>query len=233
LFHLPVEYTGSIDEKGELDLPKQKIDEALATVFSNPDIRHKVFQAKTEMGFYRNAFRAIITMPPMKETPKGVDELSKLKFVAMSDGRRPATATMSQETRQKFGISYCCFRTSCNEDQGCTFREQRWKEIGYWREGRGPGTHQERKRRREAEQSAKREEALRVLRQLKAARRKEVMCPMYMEGKCDKKRYECPKGEHRSSIFSKTIACASCKEGSNWICRMGDECPYACHINPS
>jgi len=130
-FNLPVEYTGLFDEKGELDHPKKVIGEALQQIFANPNINFKLIQPRTELGILRNALRAIIVMPKMKQMPTDMDRLSALKFVSLSAGKRPATASISQDIRKTFGISNCCFRITCTEDQGCTFREQRWAEIGY------------------------------------------------------------------------------------------------------
>eukprot|EP00327_Prymnesium_parvum_P002355 CAMPEP_0182835800 /NCGR_PEP_ID=MMETSP0006_2-20121128/21718_1 /TAXON_ID=97485 /ORGANISM="Prymnesium parvum, Strain Texoma1" /LENGTH=463 /DNA_ID=CAMNT_0024964291 /DNA_START=57 /DNA_END=1448 /DNA_ORIENTATION=+ len=231
-FNLPAEYTGGRDEKGELNLPKQLIDKALIDVFSNPDISYRLIQPKTELGFYRNAFRAIITMPRMEKLPADMNVLSKLKFVALTPGARPATASMSQDVRKYFGISNCCFRSTCKEEQGCDFRAKRLNEMGYQPKGRNSMSNKERKRLREEEQTEKREQKLRSIRALKAARRQEAMCKMYLEGKCDKDRMTCQKGAHGSMIFSRTIVCASAKENSDWVCRLGDKCPYSCHINP-
>mmetsp|Transcript_38060 Transcript_38060/g.92508 ORF Transcript_38060/g.92508 Transcript_38060/m.92508 type:complete len:124 (-) Transcript_38060:27-398(-) len=75
-FNLPADYTGGRDEKGELNIPKTKINEALQEVFSNPEISYKIIQPKTELGFYRNAFRAIITMPLSDSPPSDLDVLS-------------------------------------------------------------------------------------------------------------------------------------------------------------
>mmetsp|Transcript_35 Transcript_35/g.63 ORF Transcript_35/g.63 Transcript_35/m.63 type:complete len:356 (-) Transcript_35:137-1204(-) len=115
-FNLPVEYTGCFDMRNELELPKQAINEAVISVFSPPAITHTIIQPKTELGYYRNTLRAIITMPTPKERPSDADALSKLKFVALRQGMRPATAVMTQETRSRFGVSNCCFRTTCKED---------------------------------------------------------------------------------------------------------------------
>jgi len=231
-FNLPVEYTGLLDKKQELDFPKKMIDENLKIVFANPDIHYKIIQPRTEMGFYRNALRVIVTMPRFKQAPSDLDVLSQLKYIAMKTGARPATATMSQETRALFGVSNCCFRSTCKEDQGCEFREQRWKELGYEKKRPNQRAPPTKKRDREEEHKAKRQEAMQAIRQLRMEKRQKAMCRMYLEGKCDKKRYECQKGEHGSAVLSKTIICASAKEGANWICRMGDMCPYACHLNP-
>mmetsp|Transcript_41519 Transcript_41519/g.100843 ORF Transcript_41519/g.100843 Transcript_41519/m.100843 type:complete len:172 (+) Transcript_41519:158-673(+) len=115
-------------------------------------------------------------MPKMTERPTDMDTLSHLKFVSLTAGKRPATASISQEIRKHFGISNCCFRTSCSEDQACSFREQRWEEIGYKRKRDKDNPHLAKKRAREAEQATKMEQELQKLRELKAARRQKAMC---------------------------------------------------------
>mmetsp|Transcript_972 Transcript_972/g.2524 ORF Transcript_972/g.2524 Transcript_972/m.2524 type:complete len:234 (-) Transcript_972:308-1009(-) len=175
-FNLPVEYTGLLDKKSELVFSKKMIDENLKIVFSNPQIHYKIIQpTTTEMGDYRNALRAIVTMPRFEAAPSDLEVLSQLKYIAMKTGARPATAAMSQETRMKFGISNCCFRTTCKEGQGCDYREQRWKELGYEKKRPNPRVPQSNKRAREEEQQAKRQQAMQALRQLRADKRQKAI----------------------------------------------------------
>mmetsp|Transcript_24546 Transcript_24546/g.52185 ORF Transcript_24546/g.52185 Transcript_24546/m.52185 type:complete len:116 (+) Transcript_24546:218-565(+) len=97
-------------------------------------------------------------MPLSDSPPSDLDALSKLKFVSLAPGARPATASMTQETRAYFKISDCCFRASCKEEQGCSFRNERMNEIGFRPKGRNQAEAKEKKRTREEEQTAKREE---------------------------------------------------------------------------
>jgi len=71
-FNLPVEYTGLFDGKGELETPKKIIGEALQKVFANPDISFKLIQPRTELGILRNALRAIVVMPKIKQMPADI-----------------------------------------------------------------------------------------------------------------------------------------------------------------
>jgi len=137
-FNLGAEYTGM--HLNQLSEQQERITKALTEVFGEPsDFLSYVFvQPKSQMGFYRNAIRAIVKYNKQNENkvePKDVNDLAKLRYVGMGFGKRPVSATMAAGWRAAYGIEQCCFRqkefctkTDTNE---CDLRAKMWAKYSY------------------------------------------------------------------------------------------------------
>jgi len=237
-FNLGAEYTGM--HLNQLSEQQERITKALTEVFGEPsDFLSYVFvQPKSQMGFYRNAIRAIVKYNKQNENkvePKDVNDLAKLRYVGMGFGKRPVSATMAAGWRAAYGIEQCCFRqkefctkTDTNE---CDLRAKMWAKYSY-SDNNNRLDYSEKKRKREEDQKNQRDSQAAIYKQIQMERLAADCCNFFLQGKCSKNARDCSR-PHRSLRFSKAkISCASSKPNLNWVCAWNAEtCPYAHHVD--
>jgi len=236
-FNLGAEYTGL--HMDQLTDQRNRIQQAVEEVFGKPSdfVSYVIIQPKSQMGFYRNALRVIIKYNKQNEDkvePKDVNDLSKLRYVGLGFGKRPASATMATGWRAAYGIEPCCFRQKefCTKsiNQECDLRSKIWAKFSY--AANNSYNQMEKKRKREEEQRNQRDSQAEIYKQLHMERIAADCCSFFLQGKCTKNARECSR-PHRALRYSKTkITCASAKPNQNWVCAWTSEtCPYANHID--